>query len=601
MKKSLLLLTCVALTIATQAQISITSSTLTYTQDFNSLDTISSSPYNTALPTGWELAESGNNANSTYRGGDGSSNSGDTYSLGTAGSSERSLGGLASGSLLPAFGARFTNSTGSTIDGFAISYSGEQWRLGNASAHTDSLNFSYSTNASAVNDATATWTQVSSASFTSIVTSGSASGAIDGNTNNVAVNGTVSLSIPNGGTLTIRWNDPNIVGSDDALGIDDLTILFSTTNTVSYNPNITALSPADNSTNVPVSTNNLQITFDKNIAVGTGAIMITNETDQTTQTVTVPSSDVTVNGMVATIANVSLMTGKSYHVTFDSSAFDTAGYKCFGIYDTTAWNFSTPLAALTSLNETFDNSCPAGLPVGWSKYSVTGAQEWKCVTYGYNGTPALEMNGYSGGNNINEDWLITPELDLSAMSNSYIQFRGYKYYTGDDIHVLASNDYDGVSDPSSSSFTWNDLNIDFSNVDTNWNQFQGDVTAYKASNMYIAFKYTSSSTDGARWRIDDVLTTGTQSVATIKRSSLDLAVLGTASKNDVTLGFNVKAGTYQLAIYDLAGRKVFAEQMNLTSGTQQKTINGFNLANGMYMIKLDNGKEMGTAKMIVQQ
>ena len=43
------------------------------------------------------------------------SNTGDTYSYGAAGSTDRALGGLRSGSLIPLFGACFTNNTGAPI------------------------------------------------------------------------------------------------------------------------------------------------------------------------------------------------------------------------------------------------------------------------------------------------------------------------------------------------------------------------------------------------------------------------------------------------------------------------------------------------------
>src|SRR5687767_9225565 len=83
-----------------------------YTQDF---DTLAREGSSSALPPGWLISESGANANVTYAAGDGASNAGDSYSFGAPGSDERALGGLQSGSLIPAFGAGFTNSTGATI------------------------------------------------------------------------------------------------------------------------------------------------------------------------------------------------------------------------------------------------------------------------------------------------------------------------------------------------------------------------------------------------------------------------------------------------------------------------------------------------------
>ena len=83
-------------------QISLTGGT--YQQDFNTLATSGTS---STLPSGWLFLETGTNANTLFTAGTGSSNTGDTYSYGNAGSSDRALGGLLSGSLTPLFGAWF--------------------------------------------------------------------------------------------------------------------------------------------------------------------------------------------------------------------------------------------------------------------------------------------------------------------------------------------------------------------------------------------------------------------------------------------------------------------------------------------------------------
>ena len=78
--------------------ISLSAINTAYTQNF---DTLASTGSSTLLPADWVISESGTNANSTYTAGTGSSNAGDTYSFGTTGSTERALGGLQSGNLIP--------------------------------------------------------------------------------------------------------------------------------------------------------------------------------------------------------------------------------------------------------------------------------------------------------------------------------------------------------------------------------------------------------------------------------------------------------------------------------------------------------------------
>jgi len=102
------------------------------TETFNTLSNVAGSTTNTALPTGWYITEGGGGArdNEQYAVDTGSSTTGDTYSYGAAGSTERALGELRSGTLIPLFGAKFTNNTGATINSLDVSYTGEQWRFG---------------------------------------------------------------------------------------------------------------------------------------------------------------------------------------------------------------------------------------------------------------------------------------------------------------------------------------------------------------------------------------------------------------------------------------------------------------------------------------
>ena len=124
--------------------VSLTTLGSAYTEDFNTL--ASSGTANTTIPNGWEFSESGTNANTTYRAGTGSDNTGDTYSFGATSNTERAFGGLRSGSLVPLIGAQFTNNTGATITSLDIVYTGEQWRLGqNTSGRSaDRLDFQLS-------------------------------------------------------------------------------------------------------------------------------------------------------------------------------------------------------------------------------------------------------------------------------------------------------------------------------------------------------------------------------------------------------------------------------------------------------------------------
>jgi endonuclease I len=272
MKKSFLLTFFIGLLNITFGQISITNLSSGYSQDFNTLDTVGTS---SKLPTGWLFLESGTNANTTYTADDGSLNSGNTYSYGTRASSERAFGTILSGSLTPTIGAYFTNNSGATLTSITVTYFGEQWRLG-ATGRADRLDFQYSLDATSL--ASGTWTNVDSLDFSSPITAGTV-GPLDGNAqaNRTQKTFTISgLSIANGSSFYIRWNDFNATGADDGLAVDDFSMTFNgfglptcttptaqptnltfgTINNTSVAGNFTASSPASDETLIIISTSN---------------------------------------------------------------------------------------------------------------------------------------------------------------------------------------------------------------------------------------------------------------------------------------------------------------------------------------------------------
>jgi hypothetical protein len=197
-----------------------------YTQNF---DTLANSGTNSTVPDGWALYETGSSANATYAAGTGSSTTGDTYSFGAGGSTERSFGGLQSNSLIPIIGAEFMNGTGATISSLAVSYNCEQWRLGTID-RTDRMDFQYSLDATSLS--TGNWTDVDTLDCSGVLSTGT-TGVKDGNTNRITVSGSVtSLSIASGATFWLRWTAFDASGSDDGLAVDDLQVTAQNTTAV---------------------------------------------------------------------------------------------------------------------------------------------------------------------------------------------------------------------------------------------------------------------------------------------------------------------------------------------------------------------------------
>ena len=199
-----------------------------YSQNFDTLSNTAGSTTNNLTITGWFMTETGGGArdNEQYAVDTGGSGTGDTYSYGLAAATNRALGQLRSGTLIPNFGSCYTNNTGSTITSLDVNYFGEQWRIGNtAAARDDRMDFQYSLNATSLT--TGTWIDVDPLDFTNPIKTAGAAGALDGNqaANRVNLVSTIgSLSIANGATFWIRWADLDATGADDGLAVDDFSI-----------------------------------------------------------------------------------------------------------------------------------------------------------------------------------------------------------------------------------------------------------------------------------------------------------------------------------------------------------------------------------------
>jgi predicted extracellular nuclease len=207
--------------------VSLTTLATAVTENFDTLSNTAGSTTNTALPTGWYITESGGGArdNEQYAVDTGGSTTGDIYSYGAAAATDRALGELRSGTLIPLFGAKLTNNTGATLTSLDVSYTGEQWRFGGV--HTtvpDRLDFQYSLDATDLS--MGTYVDANALDFNPPITTGTA-GALNGNAaaNRTAISSSITgLSIPAGASFFIRLNDVDATGADDGLSIDDFAI-----------------------------------------------------------------------------------------------------------------------------------------------------------------------------------------------------------------------------------------------------------------------------------------------------------------------------------------------------------------------------------------
>lgn len=143
----------------------------------------------------------------------------------------------------------------------------------------------------------------------------------------------------------------------------------------------------------------------------------------------------------------------------------------------------------------------------FSAYSVSGDQVWT-----FDAKYGAKMSGYDGSSHENEDWFITPALNLEGKTEVKIRFDHARGPAGSIsvgvaegwYKVLVSTDYT-TGDPTAA--TWTE--IEGVNHGTSaWGYVSsGELTLPAAAlkaNARVAFKYLCSNSESATWEIKNI-------------------------------------------------------------------------------------------------
>ncbi len=142
----------------------------------------------------------------------------------------------------------------------------------------------------------------------------------------------------------------------------------------------------------------------------------------------------------------------------------------------------------------------------FTDHNLSGDQNWEWQDW--DGGSAV-MSGYANNQaNENENWMVSPAIDLTDRSGVSIEIReAINYLTSyDDLQLLIASDYEEGSDPSGSG-DW--VHFDGFNrpPGSNWNfMYSGqiDISQFDGESVHIAFRYTSSDSGAATWQISEV-------------------------------------------------------------------------------------------------
>ena len=229
---------------------------------------------------------------------------------------------------------------------------------------------------------------------------------------------------------------------------------------------------------------------------------------------------------------------------------------------------------------------------GWTFVTVEGNKPW---TIGqYNGNHYANANGYNDDVD-NEQWCISPAFNLNARAyqNVTLTFMNATKFDGPALELYFANDYDG-QDPTAAS--WEPLEYIASEGNYTWTE-SGEISldAFSGNNCYIAFKYISTIADGAAaWEVDDIMITAEEVQMTVTPdSALNVDVWNNSNELMIV---NDSDETLNVVVYNIVGQPV----LSATATTGSNVIR-HNLAEGVYIVRIANGKEMKGVKIVVSR
>lgn len=171
----------------------------------------------------------------------------------------------------------------------------------------------------------------------------------------------------------------------------------------------------------------------------------------------------------------------------------------------------------------------------WSIYTTNGA---------YGTTKSSGINGYQTTDTLENDWLISPSLNLDAYANeNMVFFTWWRYGTDpNELKLKYSTDYIS-GDPSLA--TWAELSFAKSSVEQTWTPSGFiDLKGISGTNVHLAFHYLSVT--GPRWwLVDEIEITGDGisnptdfNAQTASMTEISLSWTKNTSLNDVLVAFN---------------------------------------------------------------
>lgn len=198
-------------------------------------------------------------------------------------------------------------------------------------------------------------------------------------------------------------------------------------------------------------------------------------------------------------------------------------------------------------------------------------------------------SGANSSTTPNDDWVITPQIDLTNYASSVFSFWAQSVTANfglERIEVAVS-----TTDTDPSSFTVISPGGTFEEVPTTYTEFSYDLTAYDGQQIYIAIHYVSN--DSFVLQMDEFLVQGTSLSLNEFQQNL---ITHSFNQNTKDLTIESETSLNSVSIYNILGQESKSVQLSNSSST----INLSELQTGVYIVKIRGNTGSKTIKLAIK-
>jgi hypothetical protein len=225
----------------------------------------------------------------------------------------------------------------------------------------------------------------------------------------------------------------------------------------------------------------------------------------------------------------------------------------------------------------------------WETINVSGAQVWGINSYGNPGNCGV-MSGYDGQPYANEDWVVSPALNLNDYSEEVFTFDNATKYDGPAMELYYSEDYSG--DPATA--TWTNLTYNQSPGEWEYVSAEIDLSTYTGT-INLGFKFTSTDAGSATWELDNLLITGVLSSSVSEESLSDIQIYPNPGFGLYQLN-NTNREVLDIQVYNVLGQL----EQSVVSSDAIISLDLTSLENGIYLVKI-NGNSINKTVSVVKK